>query len=415
MNETADDQRLTLPDKTTPTWEMELLISAASTFALLQLLGEQQDAFLKLSVWFNESHMLALLAPLYIYTRIVLICLSGAFILHLASRAYWVGLIGLHSIFPEGPDLRKFRYGPFQRKVLDANKPDIDRLIGKADDRASMVFGFGVGLALLMVVPILLMAVVLALAWATSPLFGFKNATLIALLGVVSPFVVFAALPSLIDQLAGKYIPPDSVAGRALSKCFIWLNRLSINSSGNALTMYLFSRMKGVKTVAAASALFGCILSLIALIGIPELSKVASLNKAASGLDASDYTSQRNGNLEYANRAFIAAPVVSGRYLDLTVPVPAHDIPSGNAKCLQAKNEKQRMFCLRETIRLQMDGKPLAASWMIQNPSSGKTRALRSFIDISALPPGEHVLQIDYSENPSAPDEALREIIRFWK
>ena len=117
MKEDPADTPLALPQLTTPTWEMELLISAASAFALLQVLGVQQEAFLRMAVWFNESHMQAMLTPLYLYARIVLICLSGAFIIHLATRAYWVGLIGLNSIFPDGPDFSKFKYGaPVDRR-----------------------------------------------------------------------------------------------------------------------------------------------------------------------------------------------------------------------------------------------------------------------------------------------------------
>jgi hypothetical protein len=414
MKEDPADTPLALPRLTTPTWEMELLISAASAFALLQVLGVQQEAFLRMAVWFNESHMQAMLTPLYLYARIVLICLSGAFIIHLATRAYWVGLIGLNSIFPDGPDFSKFKYGPFQRRLIDASKPDTDALIEKADNRATLVFSFGVGLALIMVLPVLMMAVAIVATLILAPFFGYEQAMSIALIAVLGPFIVTITLPSMIDQLLGKHIAPDSLVGQGLTKAFSGLSRLSINTSGNALTMFLFSRMKGVKSAALASALIGMLLSLVAFIGIPRLAKIATQMDVVSGLEASDYAVQRAGSLEYANRAFIPAPFISGRYLDLTVPVPANDIPTDQPVCVTAKNEKQRRNCLRQTLAVHIDGKPTALTWLEQKASPGRTMALRAFIDISDLATGQHVLTIDYAAGRKSPDESWREIINFW-
>ena len=194
----------------------------------------------------------------------------------------------------------------------------------------------------------------------------------IALIAVLGPFIVTITLPSMIDQLLGKHIAPDSLVGQGLTKAFSGLSRLSINTSGNALTMFLFSRMKGVKSAALASALIGMLLSLVAFIGIPRLAKIATQMDVVSGLEASDYAVQRAGSLEYANRAFIPAPFISGRYLDLTVPVPANDIPTDQPVCVTAKNEKQRRNCLRQTLAVHIDGKPTALTWLEQKASPGR-------------------------------------------
>lgn len=408
------DSPFKIPKNTTPTWELELLISAASAFALIQLLGVQQETFLKIVVWHNESHMHALLSPLYIYLRIVVLCLSGAFILHLATRAYWVGLIGLNSIYPEGPDLSKFRYGPFQRRHLDANKRDIGSLIEKSDNLASIIFSFGVGLALTMAIPVIVMLITISTSLLLAPYFGYRNASLIALIIVVGPFILLTAIPSLIDQMLGKYIAKDGFFGRVLTKSFDLLHRLSVNASGNALTAFVFSRMKGLKSVAISSAFIGLCLSLIAFIGTPRVIEVGTKVESASGLEASDYLSQREGNLEYANRAFIASPIVSGKYLDLTVPIPGSDIPSDRLICINAKNERERMKCLRLTLSVKIDSKAISVDWLEQRSSPGSTMALRAFIDISGLTPGQHKMTIDYSGNKKAPDDTFREIINFW-
>ena len=39
---------------------------------------------------------------LYQYVKLILYTLISCFILHLCTRAYWVGLIGLETVFPHG-------------------------------------------------------------------------------------------------------------------------------------------------------------------------------------------------------------------------------------------------------------------------------------------------------------------------
>src|SRR4051794_24559506 len=88
-----------VPAETTPTWEMELLISGATVFGLMQLPARLDAIFYDL---FNRGseQVASLLMPLWIYAKVALLTLIGTFVLHLVLRGLWVAMVGLDSVYP---------------------------------------------------------------------------------------------------------------------------------------------------------------------------------------------------------------------------------------------------------------------------------------------------------------------------
>src|SRR5690606_11357745 len=86
--------RPTVPRHTTPTWEMELLISGATVFALMQLPGAVEEVVNVLLPRFEANAGALVLLPAT-YFKSAVYALIVSFILHLATRGYWVALVGL--------------------------------------------------------------------------------------------------------------------------------------------------------------------------------------------------------------------------------------------------------------------------------------------------------------------------------
>ena len=93
--------RESLPARTTPTWEMELLISGATVFGLLQLPG-LADRLLFHVHNSSAEPVAAFVLPLWIYVKSALLTLAATFVVHLALRGYWIALVGLSSVYPDG-------------------------------------------------------------------------------------------------------------------------------------------------------------------------------------------------------------------------------------------------------------------------------------------------------------------------
>ena len=151
-----------LPRHTTPTWEMELLVSGATTVGLLQLPALLDRTLFRLMNSAAPDYA-ELLKILWVYSKTALITLILTFIVHLCLRGYWVALVGMNSVYPGGVRWDRLRMGPIARRSSAAG-PGMDAAIEIADNRATRVFGTGVGLAMFM----MLLAVIMAIIVITS-------------------------------------------------------------------------------------------------------------------------------------------------------------------------------------------------------------------------------------------------------
>ncbi|MBP6595987.1 MAG: hypothetical protein KA196_00585, partial [Arenimonas sp.] len=153
-----------MPSRTTPTWEMELLVSGATVFGLLQLPALADRLLFGL---YNSStlEVAGMVSPLWVYVKFTLMTLIFTFIAHLCLRGYWVALVGLSSVYPKGiqwSNLDK-KSGPNFIAATHGQVGSMAQIIERADNRASRVFGVGFGLATTMLMPIVLVSALLAL------------------------------------------------------------------------------------------------------------------------------------------------------------------------------------------------------------------------------------------------------------
>ena len=102
------DRTHALSDRTTPTWEVELLISGVAVFAMLQLPGWLDDRMFALEPRLGDDWRLVL-TLFYIYSKSAAIVLAVTFALHLFLRALWIALVGMHSVYPQGIILDRLR------------------------------------------------------------------------------------------------------------------------------------------------------------------------------------------------------------------------------------------------------------------------------------------------------------------
>jgi hypothetical protein len=409
-----NDDQMKLPKQTTPTWEIELLISGATTYALTQVLAASSSWFLNLEIALNNAAYVMTLMPLQLYARIVLMCLVGAFLIHLAARAYWVGLIGLHSVFRGPPDLSKIKYGPVQKSAMLWNREDIPAQIERADNRATMIFGFGVGMALMMTAPIVLMLLSLGLSLVLDIWLPTEKAIYIAFAVVLLPIFLIAVIPSIIDQTLGERINTNSALAKIMRKTFSLLDRLSFNSSGNLLTMYLFTQARNHRMAMLSSALIGAFLSFFALIGVPRAEQMSNAKDMNMEFELSDYASERKEQLQFYRRPYIAGPQLRGDYLEINVPIP-NKTPSRNSVCSKDAGAKLFINCMKRELAVSIDNQRVQTQWLLMPQRSGQPATLRAMIDVRELARGQHQIRIEYPPSKDNPEDNWIELIHFWK
>jgi len=120
-------------------WEPEILISGIAIFGLFQVPDLLDDllVFIKINLYDLTTDVDNLIALLKVSINWVTLGLM----LHLFTRAIWVGFIGLTYTFPKGIDLDRLALvDPFEKKLKEI--PPYQVIIEKLENFASSVFSF---------------------------------------------------------------------------------------------------------------------------------------------------------------------------------------------------------------------------------------------------------------------------------
>jgi hypothetical protein len=412
-----------LPARTTPTWEMELLLAGATVFGLLQL-PDKLDAFF--IGWINASDpvLSSFVLPLGLYVQFAVFVLAITFVVHLCLRGYWVALVGLHSVFPGGVRADDTRYGPFLRAAQARSSRPTAEVIEAADNRATLVFAVGVGLAMAMVVPMLGALVacgVVALAGAIGiDVVAVRTVIITLVIAVLAPLMIATG----IDRQNGARIDEDSLRGRVLRRMFDAYGRIGLLRGGSSLLNVFASQMGGRR---GQLLVMGLILVAMSGVGARLIAGTAGYGTDAylalppnepdsrDNLYARFYDSLRPSAPSMAPMPFINGPVVEGPYLRLFIPYRPrrHDAPL-RAQCTH-RRDAAALRCFAALVPVTLDGKPVAyAPVAASDPQDGQ-RGVLAMLRVDALAPGEHELTVQQVAREGETTPPLPYRIPFWR
>lgn len=423
MSESAESQpAAVLPPRTTPTWEMELLVSAGTIIGLLQLPALLDRWHVQLLNGTSEalSHVLS---AAWAYCQMSLYTLIATFVLHIFLRGYWVALVGMDSVYPNGIHWDNLRLGPLSRALGRARIRSMAEVIEQADNRATRVFGTGFGAAMILMMPIALAMVALVVAWAMELTFGHR-------LAAMSFYIVFgtALLPVMVaqglDRRFGARLAPSGWPARLLTGIL----RPYQAVAGN-LPFSLFLSNEGGRRTALLSAAF-----FIPVVGFILLSALASRGQLNIGNDtgwpkADPYDGRSVVTGFYASvrgepgagkpLPYISDRVVAGPYLPLFVPfIPrmhAHAMAKACPRVMAASDaiSAANLDCLARLSEIRIDGKPVSVRFEAStDPRSGQ-RGMFAMLPIDGLPRGRHELSLAAPVRLGQKAERYR--IPFWR
>jgi len=419
-----------IPKRTTPTWDMELLISGATAFGLLQVPG-MIDSWAIWALTENQIEVQQFLFTLTLYMQFSVLTLIITFLLHLLMRGYWVALVGMHSVYPEGVRWEHFRKSsPVATERLLKQTSDFGTLIEAADNRATWVFGLGFGLALVMAWPAMLvgtLSVVLLIAqkfdWPLGPItIGFWIVFGILLMPIV--------VVGFIDRLFGEQWLAEGRTG-TLERVYRFYHRIGMSRAQNPLLAIATSHGKSnstttVTVVAVIIIMMGVATSTVmrmtafesgAFDGLPSMSAAGKHE-----LFQSHYGDLRDKN-GTANAPFIPTRVVRGDYLPLFVPyrpimmnrVLAKECPE--ALVPSARDAGDGLRCMARLLDVHLDGQPLTIELFAATDGASGQRGTIAMIDIATLSRGRHVLTVNRLQlkDDKSPAEGRAHVIEFWR
>ncbi len=426
MSEAQSDSQQ-ISKRTTPTWEMELLISGATVFSLLQLPRPLYRLLSNVSEMHGEAVYQAI-KIFSIYIQFSLWILIITFVLHLFMRGYWIALVGMNSVFPKGMQWEKLSgYGPIYKKNLEENSPVMSEVIEVADNRATVVFGLGFGTALTMILLSLLMGLLIGIL-LTMQMFGVNTKSDDIIIILLAVFIAPYFLVYTIDKYFGNKLGNGKI-GAWLERIIGFYNDIGFGRSGVLINLYRTnqSRRKGylmlglMATMGAASTL---LLSMNGLDGgaynaLPSSSR-------DNGLEApvEYYASLRQQADDQSLQPYIESPVSDGPYLRLFVPyVPRRHNEVLQKQCPQALTKKSAdagagLICLSKFLKISIDGKLISVGLMSSSDPQTGQRGMMAMIPVQALSVGKHELSlISLRQKSNDGKQEKTHVVRipFWK
>jgi hypothetical protein len=427
----SDESVDKLPEHTTPTWEVELLISGVAVFAMLQLPGWLNERLMFLLPRFEESWRGSLVV-VFSYSMGAAVILAATFALHLLLRAYWIALVGMHSVYPDGIRWERLRMGPIEREVMQRRDGDFAAMVERADNRASVVFAAGVALAMLLLVLTVMVIAVFAVGVAIdAALHRPVDPVVILVVGfaiVMGPVLLI----NLLDRGLGARLRDGNPLRRLIAAGFDLYARLGLANKGGVLGMLSSHhgrrRVQVIAGMAVVVCLFGAMFGQTAMRKPERLGSYAwfpSFDKSvANVVDAANYGDQRD-LLRSRAVPFIQSAEIDGHYIRLVVPYqPDRDAAAMQRKCPAAAEVEDAdaragamLRCLAALHPVALDGKPVAdLRYDAGSDAQTERPALVAMIDVRTLAAGRHELAIA-DASPEGGDATPSDswVIPFWR
>lgn len=415
MTQTPDTPaEISLPTDTTPTWEIELLISGALTFASLQLPSLLEGWFFAWEPKVPESVHGALVMA-YLFSEATATVLAITFSIHILLRGLWAAALGLHSVYPDGVLWERITSGPIFRRVAIERSLTMPQFISRLDNAASIGFAFG-GVLLQMtlisgIAALLFFIAQEAVARATGV--SFDVGALFLGLAAVPALLILAA--SQADRRIGHRVPPDSRTGRLIERfarigAAVSLPRIT----GPTLMVFTsrFGQVRGaIGLVLLLYAVLGGVLARsFVRLGVWELDGYRFLADEGAGvIDPAHYGDQRSGASGHATTPFIPSETVSGGFLRVFVPYRIEQFdaaleracPDAIAAAESADTAAARagraavLACLGGLLALRVDDVPVpGVTWYAATDAESDLRGLVTRLPIGDLPDGLHTLSL---------------------
>lgn len=399
--------------------ELELIISSLTIFALVSLPGVLFESFSQSYTHLSASLAAAGIIGISLATG-VSYGLAACFIVHLMARAYWVGLIGLRTVFPNGIDWSKTPgIGPLTRKRYREHIPDLDTVIQSSDRLASSLFAVISLLTLGMLwLGTLVMLTVIA-ATQVGAHFGLTNTAIsIASLALLSALAGIPALLWVLDaQLARRL--PSLQTNRSYVGIIAFLGRLSglvypqrlvlpvqltLQSNTRPLVFYLVLTMSVATIVALGNT------RMVAWRSFTLSGEFTYLDSsdAEGGFRSTYYEDMQSPEDRLRGWPRIDSFSQKGSFIRVFLPYqPLRDNLMLDQLCSKDRGSEDAVICLRKLWAVQVNDVPVSmVAFETAERMDIHMRGLIGLVPTTDLSPGMHRINVTWNPN-AAIDEKL--------
>lgn len=399
-----------LSARTTPTWEIELLISGALVFSLLKLPALLDAAVLQ-TLPTLSSGLVAALSLVSFYLRAAVVALAVAFVVHLMLRAYWVALVGVNSVYPNGPRWNRARSGVHTRALQERKWVLLKVRVESADNAASLVFAAGVAMGVFMLSSSLIAGALLLLSAVLGHYAVFALSMDVWLYVLLSVALGPPLLASIVDYFYGARISSGGLFGRAIVATLSVNERFPGFSQFNAIAQTI-----GLNLPRRAPFTLVFLLLMITAFALSEFSstrrdarlRILSPQQNSSLLSVPrHYRDQRRGTQKLYAVPTVASRELGDAALELFVPLLADRHPDAfvkncpelaafaRAKDTTLARDRAGLACAGRVLAISLDGVVLDTSDLLYTlDAQSGLEGLLLRVPNSAFTPGKHVISV---------------------
>ena len=396
--------------------ELELIISGLTIFALFSIPGWLFDKIAHIYTHLSTSLAIAGTVGTTVLAG-TSYGLAACFVVHLMARAYWVGLIGLRSVFPDGINWSKTPgLGPLGRQYYRETLPDLDTVIQNTDRLASSLFAVISMLTLSVLWFGTILVVILVVSGAIGTRFGLTNTGIG--IGTVALLVLFLGVPILVyfldAQLASRVTRLRD--NRIFSGLVRFLRRIAGLAYPQRLVLPVqLTLQSNTRPVAFFIAL---ILSMIIIVAVGGTRAAAWRNFTLSGEFTYLDTAQVQEGFRSTYYEDMPSPLdrirgyprvdsfnQSGSFVRLFLPYyPVRDNLVLDQLCGSAEKTPDRVACLRQLWTVSVEGTPVPmADFQSAERADLAMLGLIGLVPLAGLEPGLRRIEVVW--NPSAAGE----------
>ncbi len=424
-------------------YEPELLVSGAGiylSYNLPFLIDWIFDYYIQNLLSDADSVDAVLPILIYGFLKSNAYVLVFTFLFHFTMRAFWVGIVGLHSVFPEGiiyENLGK-QYNELYKAKAKEKLGTTESFIVRLDRTCSIIFSGAFMLVIIFVGICFVYCVLILLLNAIHLILGnakFKELEMYLYFGILGLFV----LPALVGGVLGLNQFKKNPKMQQIQANLMW-NYSTMMYPMIGLTLMRISFIFRSNTASKSKQIFSTILGMMVVL---VLFVFTVLEKSRGEVFDSRYfygvetqvdevISARYDNLREKGKIIktvsIQSDVIEDNYIKLFINYPKKLDKEIQKICPKPKidakldNLDKQLFldnyhleCLHQYFKVYLNDSLIKkpAFVFLKNPNAGE-KGLQSYISTENCQKGKNLLQVEYIITRRSKPDTIKHIIPFW-
>ncbi len=392
-------------------WEAELLVSAVAIFGTFQLF----DGINWITNYFIDKvnpNQYFFAYFICFFGLIAVSALAAMFVIHFFLRAYWVGLVGLNSVFPDY-SLEDSAYSKIYTEKILSILPKLKDSIQKVDELCSVIFSIAFTFLLLYGYIAIFSSVYLLLYNILSE---YVNSYILMIPGI---FIALSLVVQIFVSIFANFKSNKEKENLQLLN-FRVVKFVSIISFGpiykNILqvSMIFGSNFKKKKSLVYLIFVFLVSAMMVAVVQLPKTNILYFVkHRAEANYDIyrtyADYYKDSNQQLDFLLSPEIESDLIERSTLEVFIPIfdyegamretvcGEYDEISNNSRKDKRKNRAVYLEeCYKKYHKLYLNGEKIDVTFLRYNNHYRTGQfGIVSFIDIKKLPIGLNELKIE--------------------